>query len=471
MATRFIGTVRSFQAGKDTPKKDRVIFSKTSRTLFCFVLLVALPYALPGLSRFRLLPALNPVVSKSASQETAAQSEYVDELVTTSDVLKPQAKPGEIEDPSGKAMHSFFASLAKTETEGGQARISHYGDSPITNDGITSTVRRKLQQRFGDAGHGFVLAAKPWAWYAHNGVATQASTLWSSEPMFISRGDHLFGLGGASFTTSAANATATFNAISEGDIKHAVTSLDIYYLAQPNGGEFDVEIDAVNQRRISTASDEIKSAFYRVEVEEGAHTLTLRTIGNGEVRMFGVVLENHTKGLQYDSLGVNGAFIGLLANYLDEHHWLEQLRHRKSDLVIIGYGANESQFETLNMVQYERDTKEVVRRIRQALPDASIMLLGPMDRGMRGAGGQIITRPMIKKLIAYQRKLAAEMGCAFFDSYTAMGGEGTVARWFETRPRLMGGDFTHPTAQGSEIVGTLIYEAIIKSYEEYKNRR
>jgi lysophospholipase L1-like esterase len=471
MATRIIGTLRSFQTVKESQKSDRVIFSKTSRTLLCFILLVALPYVLPGLSRFRVLPAFNHPTSKTEPQETGSLVETVSEIATSAGILKLETKPGEIEDPSGKALHGFFASLLKTETDGGQTRISHYGDSPITNDGITATVRRKLQQRFGDAGHGFVLTAKPWAWYEHQGVAAEASNAWNSEPMFISRGHHLFGFGGASFTTSAANATATFKTISESEIKHEVSSFDIYYLAQPNGGEFDVEIDGTKQTRISTASDETKSAFYRVEAQQGGHTLTLRTVGNGEVRMFGVVLGSNAKGLQYDSLGVNGAFIGLLANYLDEQHWIEQLRHRKPDLVIIGYGANESQFETLNMAQYERDTKEAVRRIREALPSTSIMLLGPMDRGMRGAGGQIVTRPMIKKLIAYQRKLAAELDCTFFDTFTAMGGEGTVARWFEARPRLMGGDFTHPTAQGSEIVGTLIYEAIIKSYEDYKNRR
>jgi lysophospholipase L1-like esterase len=468
MATRIISTLRSFQAVKESRKNDRVIFSKTSQTIFCFVLLVALPYAIPSLSRFRLLPGLSHNASNAEAQEVSAQIENINEIATTSGGVKLETKPGEIEDPSGKALRNFFISLEKTETADGQTRISHYGDSPITNDGITSTVRKKLQQRFGDAGHGFVLTAKPWAWYGHQGVGMEASSAWKSEPMFISRGDHLFGFGGASFTTSAANATATFKAVSEGEIKHEVSSFDIYYLAQPNGGEFDVEIDGAKQTRISTASDATKSSFYRIETQQGAQTLTLRTVGNGEVRMFGVVLANQVKGVQYDSLGVNGAFIGLLANYLDEQHWIEQLRHRKPDLVIIGYGANESQFETLNMTQYERDTRETVRRIREALPDVSIMLLGPMDRGMRGTGGQIITRPMIKKLTAYQRKLAAELNCAFFDTFTAMGGEGTVARWFETRPRLMGGDFTHPTAQGSEIVGTLIYEAIIKAYEDFK---
>ena len=87
--------------------------------------------------------------------------------------LQP-AKPGEIEDPSGRSLAHFFAALQAVETTGGQVRVSHYGDSPITNDGITATVRRKLQQHFGDAGHGFVLAAKPWGWYQHDGVVLEA---------------------------------------------------------------------------------------------------------------------------------------------------------------------------------------------------------------------------------------------------------------------------------------------------------
>jgi lysophospholipase L1-like esterase len=154
---------------------------------------------------------------------------------------------------------------------------------------------------------------------------------------------------------------------------------------------------------------------------------------------------------------------------MDGDHWIEQLRRRNPNLVMLGYGANESEFENLPMKQYERDTKKAIAQIREALPNASIMLVGPMDRGKRGPGGEIMTRPTIPRLAEYQRRIAADTGCAFFDAYTAMGGEGTVARWYAARPKLMGGDFTHPTAQGGEIVGSLIYDAIIKAYEEYKN--
>jgi len=38
-----------------------------------------------------------------------------------------------------------------------------------------------------------------------------------------------------------------------------------------------------------------------------AKTMTIKTVGNGEVRMFGVALESGARGVEYDSLGVNGA--------------------------------------------------------------------------------------------------------------------------------------------------------------------
>src|SRR5438046_2487853 len=186
------------------------------------------------------------------------------------------------------------------------------------------------------------------------------------------------------------------------------------------------------------------------------------------VRMFGVVLESGSRGIQYDSLGDNGAFVGLLADYMNESHWTEQLRHRRPDLVILNYGTNESEYENWPMDKYEKDTKEIIRRIRAALPEASILFVSPMDRGIRGKGGSIITRPTIPKLVAAQRRFAAENGCAFFDTFTAMGGEGTVARWREARPRLMGGDFTHPTWDGSEIVGPLTHDALISPSEKHK---
>jgi len=454
---------------------------KTGQTLAVFVMLALIPYLVPGLRRYRVFLPAGFRAERAVDQATGASP--FDQLAETgplgavSDASRTSAPvgaaragfvTGQIEDPSGHALDHFYEALGKAKAGQGIARVCHYGDSPITNDGITSTVRKQLQLRFGDAGHGFILIDKPWGWYEHAGVTQDAGRGWASDPMFIARGDHLYGLGGVSFTSDHADTTATFGTAADGEIGRQVSLFDIYYLAQPGGGDFDIEVDGSQVRRVSTARDVVVSEFAGVQVPRGPHTLSISSAGNGEVRLFGVALESGPAGVQYDSLGVNGAFVGLLANYMDAEHWAEQLRHRHPDLVILNYGTNESQFERLSMDQYHRDTVEVIRRIRVALPDASIMLVAPMDRGARGEGGRIVTRPTIPRLVNYQRAIAAETGCAFFDTYSAMGGEGTVERWCQARPKLMGGDYTHPTAKGAEVVGNLIYNAIIAGYDNYR---
>ena len=49
-------------------------------------------------------------------------------------------------------------------------RIAMYGDSSLTADAATGRMRRQLQGRFGDGGHGYVALAQPWPWYSHNDV-------------------------------------------------------------------------------------------------------------------------------------------------------------------------------------------------------------------------------------------------------------------------------------------------------------
>jgi hypothetical protein len=95
-----------------------------------------------------------------------------------------------------------------------------------------------------------------------------------------------------------------------------------------------------------------------------------------------------------------------------------------------------------------------------------------MDRGERAAGGKIITKPTIPLIVEMQRRVALDTGCAFFNTFDAMGGSGTMAKWFEGKGKnhLVGTDLIHPTAQGSELVGRLIYDAIIDGYAKYRAR-
>jgi lysophospholipase L1-like esterase len=476
----------------NSPRARHILLSKPARTILFVFIFAALPLFIPKLSAMlsskdqayrEMLPDPHELVTfkSSGSADTSipgsgGSATTAETTSSSTGVDQPVIVGSEhpIEDPTN-SLDSFYASLARTDSKqaGAITRVTHYGDSPITNDGITSTVRRLLQEQFGDAGHGFILMDKPWAWYGHQGITFSSGGGWDDNPMGPGSSTGDFGLGGVSFTASGPGKYARFAPASAGDTGKNFSRMDVYFLRQSNGGQFSVSVNGENAQTVSTAGDADTSGFYEIRAQQpGANTFEVKTV-SGTVRLFGAVIENEGPGVVYDSLGVNGAYAGLLVAAMNESHWVEQLKHRNPSLVVINYGTNESEYASASQMQkYEKDLHEVIRRVREALPNVAILVLSPMDRGKHAPGGRVITNPAIPMIVEMQRRVAMDERVAFFNTFQAMGGEGTMAKWAAGtgKNHLVGGDLTHPTAEGSEIVGRLIYEAINDGYTKYKAR-
>ena len=178
-----------------------------------------------------------------------------------------------------------------------------------------------------------------------------------------------------------------------------------------------------------TAPTTVTPGFATLHAAEPVHELEIH-VESGRVRLFGVAAGKPGPGVVYDSLGMNGASITVLTRMFNREFWTAELRHRSRNLIIINYGTNEADFAPYVNGPYEKDLREAVRRVQAAVPEASLMLMSPMDRGHRVGLDQIETMATIPKIVAIQRRVAAETGCAFFDTFQAMGGEGTMARWY-----------------------------------------
>ncbi len=457
---------------------------KPARTILFVIIFALVPLAVPplqeklsvkGESYRALLPNARELVTfkqNSASATTLASAEIAVETIEAPKLANQVCEDQLIDDPTN-AMESFNASLARSEdkVKGAITRITHYGDSPITNDGITGTTRQLLQERFGDSGHGFILIDRPWDWYGHQAISFSSGGGWLNGSLMNPRTrDGQLGLGGVAFFGSGPGKYARFAPAVEGTTGKKFSRFEVFYLEQPDGGQFSLTANEKESRVVSTSSDIQKSGFVEIKTEGNAESFGIKTI-NGDVRVFGAVLENDDPGVVYDSLGVNGAFAGLLATAMNEQHWVEQLQHRNPNLVILNYGTNESQYASDDqMVRYERELRDVVRRVRTALPTASILIVSPMDRGKRGPGGKIVTLPSLPKIVELQRRVAHETQCAFLNMFEAMGGEGTMARWHDGQKHLVGADLTHPNAAGAQTVGTLLYMALMESYNNYQEK-
>jgi lysophospholipase L1-like esterase len=360
------------------------------------------------------------------------------------------------------SLDPFFAALWKLEQgkDGGVVTILHYGDSPTTADLITGDVRAQLQHRFGDAGRGYTLIAKPWAWYGHRGVEISDHG-WKMRTGVGLMREGVYGLGGAAFEGQP-GAWSKFRLT-----ESQQTVVDVEYLAKSGGGSFDVEADDHRLVEQPTSSETQETGSIQVELPPDTKTVSIRPT-SGTVTLFGADFRRGSSGLLYDSLGLNGATTSVLARVLQPGLWKQELDRATPALVVVNYGSNESSFGAFVHKQYAAELRLAIQRIRVAAPGVPILVMSPMDRGERAGMNEIETMSTIPEIVAIQRQVAAETHCAFFDTYDAMGGDGTMARWYVASPRLVTADFLHPTPQGATIVAGLFVEQLGLGYNRWK---
>ena len=379
---------------------------------------------------------------------------------------RPEISPY-FSDDSG-ALDRFFAELHALElpAKNGPPQVVtvlHYGDSPTTADLITGDVRELLQKRFGDAGHGFLLTAKPWAWYQHRGVDISDKG-WNVSTAVGKQREETYGIGGGSFEgDSDASSHITLKGADQ-------RSMEVAYLARPEGGKVSVLANGAVVDSFSTAGDGVEPAWHSVALPAGTKSVDLRP-SSGSVRLFGETFRTGERGLVYDSLGLNGASTTVLSNGFNAAAWTAELQHERPGLVIINYGTNESGFGSFVDKYYEPSLRMAIKRIREALPGVPILVMSPMDRGRRTGVDEIETYDTIPRIVAIQKRVAAEQHCAFFDTFDAMGGDGTMARWYTGHPRLVAGDLIHPTPQGAGMVAQLLVKDLMTGYEQYLRRQ
>jgi lysophospholipase L1-like esterase len=456
--------------------------------------LTAIPYAVPGLERLRVFTPLEPGQSLLASHAPeapapvvgeaplATQTEDQPELAQPEEVaLPPDAAgavapagetdraPRPIEDPSGHALDAFYGSLAATERKeaGAVTRITHFGDSIVASDFVTATIRRKLQRRFGDAGHGFVLMANAWPGYFHNDVVRFASPGWQvSRVVGPFARDGLYGLGGVSFRSQGAGVFSRFSTAKTGTFGRAVSRFTVHYLEQPTGGPMQIAIDGAPREAVDTRAEAARLAVRRYDVPDGPHELEVRAAGP-DVRAFGVVMEREGPGVVLDAIGIQGCRMRFL-DQTDDAHFAAVLKERGPSLTVFQFGMNESEDgEKYPLDQYEVTMKAVLDQVRAALPASSCLLVGPLDRADK-VGSGYKSRPVVPKLAAIQRKVAGEVGCGYWDTLGAMGGLGAMGVWAERG--LGGADLAHPSSAGADLLGRWIHAALMEGYAAYRQR-
>lgn len=379
-----------------------------------------------------------------------------------------------IEDPSGTALHAFHAalrSLAERPAEGAKVRIAFYGASSVAADRYTAYLRGYLQRRFGDGGVGFVTLVPLWRWHRHDALRLDASKHWRIEHGQRKTGklDGYYGLLGASAHTTHERARSKLVPKSTAVSKIADSdTFALQYLVQPGGGSFALELgtkQAATTQTFDTKAAAVALKTTSVTLPEQFIPLQIRARGDGEVRLMGGIFERDQAGVVVDALGIGGTRSANMLEW-DQPQWTAALRERAPSLYVLAYGANESVDEDEPIEVYRENLEAVLDRFAAAVPEASCVLVGPVDYPLKDPQTEIWgARPRLRQILETQRAVAAERGCGFFDTSRLTGGLGTMPLWVAAEPKLAKDDHLHLTPLGYLHFGRVLSDALMADYD------
>ncbi len=356
-------------------------------------------------------------------------------------------------------LRPFFQALERIESgeSEGVVRIAWWGDSAIIADGYTGEVRALLQQRFGDAGPGFILAAPAFDGYLRRGVPMKRQGWEVSNILMGNRSDGRYGYGGV-LSTSWGGATTTFTA--EGEPFERV---EVFYRQGPKAGGLQLFIDGDPKPAVELAAgagSSVADAVWAPEIG-AARQIKVRAAGGGLAQVYGVALERKGPGVTLDALGILGLRARRWQN-ADAEHLTGQLEKRRPDLLVLNFGGNERVDPGLSAAAHADEIAEAVRTFRRGAPKAACLIVGLIVQS--GGDGKI--DPALKKIYAGQRTAAEREGCAFLDTLALMGGDDALVQ--AKKRRLIGADGAHLTPKGHAAVGQLMGGWLLERYDGWK---
>ncbi|MEZ4266356.1 MAG: GDSL-type esterase/lipase family protein [Myxococcota bacterium] len=360
---------------------------------------------------------------------------------------------------ASEPLQPFFESLQSLESGGSDklVRIAWWGDSAIIADGYTGEVRALLQERFGDGGPGFILAAPAFDGYLRRGVPMKRQGWEVSNILMGSRSDGRYGYGGV-LSTSWGGATTTFTAAGE-----PFERVEVFYRGGPKAGGLQLFLDGDPKPASELAAGSggsVADAVWSPEIGS-VRQVKVRASGGGLTQVYGVALERKGPGLTLDAIGILGLRARRWQN-ADAEHLTGQLKKRRPDLLVLNFGGNERVDPGLSAATHADEIAEAIRTFKRGAPTAACLVVGLIVQ----SGGDGKVDPALKKIYAGQRTAAEREGCAFLDTLALMGGDQALAQ--AKKQRLIGADGAHLTPKGHAAVGQLMGGWLLKRYDAWR---
>ncbi|WP_387492841.1 SGNH/GDSL hydrolase family protein [Photorhabdus sp. RM96S] len=331
-----------------------------------------------------------------------------------------------------------------------QLHFVQIGDSHTAADFFTGKLRPLLQQRFGDAGIGFVSPINVPGQRNAMVSMTDDKQQWK---LTTSRKDNRpdFPIGGAIAEPNSQ--------ISQLILRLFAPSHDRYQLKTlyQASGDAQILVQSATKRILKLPATH---DHWQFSTEESVtFPVNIMAIQNNQLKLGGWFIKRKQPGIMLSALGINGATINMMDKW--QPKWIDTLVQMHPDMVILAYGTNEAFNHSLDLSNYRQQLETKIKQIRNQLPQTVILIIGPGDSLKNNQFTSCIAQQptMLDNIIHTQQKVAQDQHTLFWNWRAYMGGKCSIRSW--AQQDLARPDYVHLSAAGYERSAEALYQQLI----------
>ncbi|MCB0402682.1 MAG: hypothetical protein KDD41_11400 [Flavobacteriales bacterium] len=183
---------------------------------------------------------------------------------------------------------------------------------------------------------------------------------------------------------------------------------------------------------------------------------------SSQFNLYGVAIDNDDPGVVYTNVGVNGASTH---SYMRCDLFTKHLQSIPPDLVIFCIGINDAYDPDFCEYCYEKNYDTLVSWIRSVNPNCDFLFVTNNDSYYKkrypNERAKIARDVMIN--------LAKKHHGGMWDMFNVMGGLGSIKTW--VKHGYAKTDKIHLTTEGYNLMGDLMFSALMKSYDDHLKKK
>jgi len=428
--------------------------SKPIVTLFIFVTIIFVLSRDPFFQKADLMLSFDKIIAKFPNLSVIFKKEKITEKEKNGSNLFLNANR------KSKPLDSFFKNLHKVNTSKQRdfVKIIHFGDSILWGDTLSGNIRDSFIQKFGNGGRGLLPIVYKFSDYKLDGISQFFSKMWKiSNLETMQHRAFKLGLTLRRYQTGHYSCWSTIKFKMGEDI----SSFTLLHNALKTAVKLTISLTNKKIINRTLKAGEVNS---RIELPLNASKINILS---GPKNTFWGIIAKRDRGVIYSPVIRKGILGADLLN-IHKSKFEEQFHIYNANLLILQFGKNGSGWNKFNLNNHLDGIIKIIKIARKINPQISILLIGPGARLNRFVY-PLRAFPNIHRIIEAQKQVAIEYNCAFYDTFTALGG--TIGMKKMVQQKLALSDFVHLTKKGGALLAKKIFHSLMTEYKDYLIRK